>query len=189
MAICGIGTNIQLYFDYDNNVYCIREKRQNIGESGMKVLQVEDIEKSKKRKKILKGLSFSVGEQEIVGLLGPNGSGKSTTIKCISGLYRTDRGRIRICGNDIKSNRLEALKQIGIAMEVPALYTEFADGSNSQKGTQRAGGGTCRFHRSGGQTFGSHRNLFHGNENATESGNSDCGSTQTGNSGRADQWP
>ena len=86
----------------------------------MKVLQVEDIEKSKKRKKILKGLSFSVDEQEIVGLLGPNGSGKSTTIKCISGLYRTDRGRIRICGNDIKSNRLEALKQIGIAMEVPA---------------------------------------------------------------------
>ena len=77
----------------------------------MKVLQVEDIEKSKKRKKILKGLSFSVDEQEIVGLLGPNGSGKSTTIKCISGLYRTDRGRIRICGNDIKSNRLEALKQ------------------------------------------------------------------------------
>lgn len=37
----------------------------------MKVLQVEDIEKSKKRKKILKGLSFSVDEQEIVGLLGP----------------------------------------------------------------------------------------------------------------------
>jgi len=34
----------------------------------MKVLQVEDIEKSKKRKKILKGLSFSVGEREIVGL-------------------------------------------------------------------------------------------------------------------------
>lgn len=92
----------------------------------MKVLQVEDIEKSKKRKKILKGLSFSVGEQEIVGLLGPNGSGKSTTIKCISGLYRTDRGRIRICGNDIKSNRLEALKQIGIAMEVPALYPELS---------------------------------------------------------------
>lgn len=65
-------------------------------------------------------------EQEIVGLLGPNGSGKSTTIKCISGLYRTDRGRIRICGNDIKSNRLEALKQIGIAMEVPALYPELS---------------------------------------------------------------
>lgn len=67
----------------------------------MKVLQVEDIEKSKKRKKILKGLSFSVGEREIVGLLGPNGSGKSTTIKCISGLYRTDRGRIRICAAGI----------------------------------------------------------------------------------------
>ena len=45
MAVCGIGTNIQLYFDYDNNVLYPGKKRQNIGESGMKVLQVEDIEK------------------------------------------------------------------------------------------------------------------------------------------------
>ena len=114
----------------------------------MKVLQVEDIEKSKKRKKILKGLSFSVDEQEIVGLLGPNGSGKSTTIKCISGLYRTDRGRIRICGNDIKSNRLEALKQIGIAMEVPApkerveelaVFTDLGDRLLDRTGTYSMG--------------------------------------------------
>ncbi|MFQ8877945.1 MAG: ATP-binding cassette domain-containing protein [Roseburia hominis] len=161
----------------------------------MKVLQVEDIEKSKKRKKILKGLSFSVGEREIVGLLGPNGSGKSTTIKCISGLYRTDRGRIRICGNDIKSNRLEALKQIGIAMEVPALYPELSGIQNlrmaatARKVPKERVEELAVFTDLGDETFGSHRNLFHGNENATESGNSDCGSTQTGNSGRADQWP
>ena len=116
----------------------------------MKVLQVEDIEKSKKRKKILKGLSFSVDEQEIVGLLGPNGSGKSTTIKCISGLYRTDRGRIRICGNDIKSNRLEALKQnlrmAATARKVPkerveelAVFTDLGDRLLDRTGTYSMG--------------------------------------------------
>lgn len=96
----------------------------------MKVLQVENIEKSKKRKKILKGLSFDVEEQEIVGLLGPNGSGKSTTIKCICGLYGIDRGTITVCGNDIRKSRLEALKNIGIAMEVPTLYPELSGMEN-----------------------------------------------------------
>lgn len=96
----------------------------------MKVLQVENIVKSKKRKKILKGLSFDVEEQEIVGLLGPNGSGKSTTIKCICGLYRLDDGTIKICGHDIKKERIPALKNIGIAMEVPTLYPELTGMEN-----------------------------------------------------------
>jgi ABC-2 type transport system ATP-binding protein len=96
----------------------------------MKVLQVEHIDKSRKRKKILCDLSFEVGAQEIVGLLGPNGSGKSTTIKCICGLYRLDSGSVRICGNDIRKNRTEALKNLGIAMEVPALYPELTGMEN-----------------------------------------------------------
>lgn len=96
----------------------------------MKVLQVENIVKSKKRKTILKGLSFDVEEQEIVGLLGPNGSGKSTTIKCICGLYRLDSGVVKICGHDVKKERIEALKNIGIAMEVPTLYPELTGMEN-----------------------------------------------------------
>ena len=68
---------------------------------GMKVLEINDIYKRKKKKKILQGLSFDVGEQEIVCIVAPNGSGKSTTIKCITGLFRLDAGDIKICGNDI----------------------------------------------------------------------------------------
>ena len=104
-------------------------------------------------------------------------------------------GESESVGMTSKATALEALKQIGIAMEVPALYPELSGIQNlrmaatARKVPKERVEELVRFHRSGGQTFGSHRNLFHGNENAAESGNSDCGSTQTGNSGRAHQWP
>jgi ABC-2 type transport system ATP-binding protein len=46
------------------------------------------------------GVSFSVGEGEIVGLLGPNGAGKTTIIKCALGLVRATGGRTAVFGAD-----------------------------------------------------------------------------------------
>ncbi|WP_051013569.1 ABC transporter ATP-binding protein [Pararhodospirillum photometricum] len=43
---------------------------------------------------VLRGVSLSVPQGEIVTLLGPNGAGKSTTLKAISGLLRTENGRV-----------------------------------------------------------------------------------------------
>ena len=43
---------------------------------------------------VLKGLSLSVEEGQVVALLGSNGAGKSTTLKAISGLLRPDDGEI-----------------------------------------------------------------------------------------------
>ncbi|MBR4026971.1 MAG: ABC transporter ATP-binding protein [Lachnospiraceae bacterium] len=90
----------------------------------MEILSVRNIEKSFKKHKILKGVSFSIGEQEIVGFLGPNGSGKSTTIKCICGLYGLDAGEIAICGYDIEKQRESALSELGASIESPALYPQ-----------------------------------------------------------------
>jgi branched-chain amino acid transport system ATP-binding protein len=49
----------------------------------------------------LKGVSISVRQGEIVGIMGPNGSGKTTLINVISGVYMPDEGRVIFEGKDI----------------------------------------------------------------------------------------
>lgn len=51
---------------------------------------------------ILKDISFSVNQGEILGVLGPNGGGKSTLMKIISGLTKPTSGDIFFKGKDIK---------------------------------------------------------------------------------------
>ena len=53
----------------------------------MEILKVEGVSKQIKNRKILDNISFSIFENEIVGLIGPNGAGKSTIMKCITGLF------------------------------------------------------------------------------------------------------
>ena len=65
----------------------------------MEILKVEGVSKQIKNRKILDNISFSIFENEIVGLIGPNGAGKSTIMKCIKGLYHMNEGKITICGH------------------------------------------------------------------------------------------
>lgn len=96
----------------------------------MKVLQIENLSKSFGDKKVLKDVSFDVNNSEIVGFLGKNGAGKSTTMKIICGLLSADSGRVEICGHDIKRDRVEALKAMGVSIEVPALYDNLTGREN-----------------------------------------------------------
>lgn len=61
----------------------------------------------------LNGLSFSVREGEIYGLLGPNGSGKTTTLRVLLGLMKPGYGVARINGIDVWSRRNEIKRLIG----------------------------------------------------------------------------
>ena len=51
-------------------------------------LSAENIEKSYKGRKVVKSISISVKQGEIVGLLGPNGAGKTTSFYMIVGLIK-----------------------------------------------------------------------------------------------------
>src|SRR5260370_27709718 len=66
------------------------------------------------------GISFTVGEGEIVGLLGPNGAGKTTTINMILGILSPDTGTIHIGGIDLAKRRSAALARTNFA----AVYAQ-----------------------------------------------------------------
>jgi len=64
----------------------------------MNVLEVESLHTAYGKSHILHGISFSVGEGEIVTLLGRNGAGKTTTLRSLMGLTRPREGSIRMFG-------------------------------------------------------------------------------------------
>jgi branched-chain amino acid transport system ATP-binding protein len=65
------------------------------------LLDVRDLGKRFGGLEAVAGLSFSVGEGEILGLIGPNGAGKSTAFNLINGIFRPDQGRVVFCDEDI----------------------------------------------------------------------------------------
>lgn len=67
-------------------------------------------------------ISISLKSGEIYGFLGSNGAGKSTTIKCLVGIHPFQQGDILINGVSIKTNPLEAKKQIGYVSDNHAVF-------------------------------------------------------------------
>jgi branched-chain amino acid transport system ATP-binding protein len=65
---------------------------------------------------ILRGLTLSVAEGEVVALLGRNGAGKTTTLRCITGLTPPRAGEIRYKGRDIVRAHAHRISQMGIAL-------------------------------------------------------------------------
>lgn len=64
------------------------------------MIRIRDISKSFGPLKVLDGVSFDIGDGQIVGLVGPNGCGKTTLIKTVLGLVLPDSGEILIDGRD-----------------------------------------------------------------------------------------
>jgi branched-chain amino acid transport system ATP-binding protein len=66
------------------------------------MLRVERLEVAYGRIQALWGVSFEVGQGEIVALVGANGAGKTTTLKTISGLLRPSAGSILLEGEPLE---------------------------------------------------------------------------------------
>ena len=60
----------------------------------MAVLKIENLHKSFGTQDVLKGLSLSVEQGEVVAVIGPSGSGKSTLLRCATLLETMDRGTL-----------------------------------------------------------------------------------------------
>jgi simple sugar transport system ATP-binding protein len=62
----------------------------------------------------LDGVKFSVGKNEVVGLLGDNGAGKSTLIKCLNGFHKINTGNIYFDGKHADFNSPADARDAGI---------------------------------------------------------------------------
>ena len=62
----------------------------------------------------LDGISFAIGEGELVGYIGPNGAGKSTTVKVMSGILTPDSGECVISGRVPWKERTAHVARIGV---------------------------------------------------------------------------
>ncbi|MCH7785476.1 MAG: LPS export ABC transporter ATP-binding protein [Bacteroidetes bacterium] len=77
-------------------------------------LKAENLVKSYKGRRVVKGITIEVNQGEIVGLLGPNGAGKTTSFYMIVGLIKPNGGRIFLDGNEITKYPMYKRAQIGI---------------------------------------------------------------------------
>ena len=64
---------------------------------------------------ILRGIDFSVGKAETIGLMGRNGMGKSTLLKSLMGLVKPRSGHVHIMGKDMTGRAPYEIAQLGIA--------------------------------------------------------------------------
>lgn len=79
------------------------------------VLEIEGLTRAFGGLVAVNGLSFSVAQGEILGLLGPNGSGKTTALNLMSGVLRSDAGAIRLMGRDITNLASYRIARLGLA--------------------------------------------------------------------------
>lgn len=97
-------------------------RKKNKKNNRHKILEVENLNKSFGKNKILNDINITIYESDIVGLIGPNGAGKTTLIKTILNLYYPNNGKIKICGYEIKKDFELVMFKVSSLVETPDLY-------------------------------------------------------------------
>lgn len=77
-------------------------------------LEARDLVKTYGGRRVVNGLSFNVGQGEVVGLLGPNGAGKTTAFYMTVGLIRPDEGTVLFKGADVTKQPMHKRARMGM---------------------------------------------------------------------------
>ena len=67
----------------------------------MAILEVEHLNKSFERTRVLEDISFSLEKGQVLSIIGSSGSGKTTLLRCLNFLERPDGGVIRVGGETL----------------------------------------------------------------------------------------
>jgi lipopolysaccharide export system ATP-binding protein len=80
----------------------------------LKRIRAENLMKTYGGRRVVDGVSVHVEQGEVVGLLGPNGAGKTTSFYMITGMIRSDAGRVLIDESDVSSLPMYKRARLGV---------------------------------------------------------------------------
>ena len=89
------------------------------------IIQLTDVHKSFGAVEVLKGISLSMKQGEVICVIGPSGSGKSTLIRCINALVPVNAGSIRVEGQEVNDPLLDKLalrRKVGMVFQQYNLF-------------------------------------------------------------------
>jgi len=92
------------------------------------VIEVAGLGKCFARRRVLRGVTFTIERGEVVGFVGPNGAGKTTTLRILTGFLDADEGRARIAGFDLERERAAAVSRVGYLPESTPLWPDMRVG-------------------------------------------------------------
>ncbi len=87
-------------------------------------IEVEKLNKSFGKRKVLKDVSFQVSKGGFLSVFGPNGAGKTTLLKILSTLVAPSSGKVIVAGTSLEEDSVGARKKIGFISHYPLLYPD-----------------------------------------------------------------
>ncbi len=96
------------------------------------LLNTEKLVKAYRDRRVVDGVSVTVGAGEIVGLLGPNGAGKTTTFNLVVGIVKPDEGAVKFAGRDIARLPMHKRARLGIGYltQEPSVFRKLTVAEN-----------------------------------------------------------
>jgi len=86
------------------------------------VLEVRGLRKSYGKHEAVKGIDFSVAENEIFALIGPNGAGKTTTLRIVATILQPSAGSVIVDGLDVERDAVKVRERIAYLPEEAGAY-------------------------------------------------------------------
>ena len=101
------------------------------------MIEIKDLSHSFGPTSVLKNVSLSVSEGEILAVMGSSGGGKTTLLRCISGLIKPTSGSVTVDGINVQENPEEARTKMGMVFQSAALFDYLTVGQNVLFGVKR----------------------------------------------------